>query len=63
MAEIGIMKRFLAELIGTFALVFIGIGYGGLGDWLAIGLAFGFIIMCIGLLFFGCSSSRKQGHP
>lgn len=70
MAEIGIMKRSLAELVGTFALVFIGtgsavitlllaegqtnkggfnigIGYGGLGDWLAIGLAFGFIVMCM----------------
>lgn len=70
MAEIGISKRFLAELIGTYALVFIGpgaavitlllaegqtnkggfnigIGYGGLGDWLAIGLAFGFIIMAM----------------
>lgn len=74
MAEIGIMKRFLAELIGTFALVFIGtgaavitlllaegqtnkggfnigIGYGGLGDWLAIGLAFGFIVMCMVYVF------------
>ncbi|MBW6517731.1 MAG: aquaporin family protein [ANME-2 cluster archaeon] len=74
MAEIGIMKRSLAELIGTFALVFIGpgaavitlllaegqtnkggfnigIGYGGLGDWLAIGLAFGFIIMCMIYVF------------
>lgn len=70
MAEIGLMKRCIAELIGTFALVFIGtgaavitlllaegqvnkggfnigIGYGGLGDWLGIGLAFGFIIMCM----------------
>ncbi|MDO9516717.1 MAG: MIP/aquaporin family protein [Methanosarcinaceae archaeon] len=70
MPEIGLFKRSLAELIGTFALVFIGtgaavitlllaagqtnkggfnigIGYGGLGDWLAIGLAFGFIVMCM----------------
>ncbi|MBE0522377.1 MAG: aquaporin family protein [Candidatus Methanoperedenaceae archaeon] len=74
MAEIGILKRSLAELIGTYALVFIGagaavitlllaegqtnkggfnigIGYGGLGDWLAIGLAFGFIIMCMIYVF------------
>ncbi len=74
MTEIGIMKRSLAELVGTFALVFIGtgsavitlllaegqtnkggfnigIGYGGLGDWLAIGLAFGFIIMCMIYVF------------
>lgn len=74
MAEIGIVKRFLAEFIGTYALVFIGtgaavitlllaegqtnkggfnigIGYGGLGDWLAIGLAFGFIIMCMIYVF------------
>ncbi len=72
--EIDIMKRSLAELVGTFALVFIGtgsavitlllaegqtnkggfnigIGYGGLGDWLAIGLAFGFIIMCMIYVF------------
>ncbi|VVB93642.1 Aquaporin AqpM [uncultured archaeon] len=74
MAEIGIVKRSLAELVGTFALVFIGtgaavitlllaegqankggfnigIGYGGLGDWLGIGLAFGFIIMCMIYVF------------
>jgi glycerol uptake facilitator protein len=74
MAEIGIWKRSLAELIGTYALVFIGpgaavitlllaegqinkggfnigIGYGGLGDWLAIGLAFGFIIMAMIYVF------------
>ncbi|MCL7411866.1 MAG: aquaporin family protein [Methanosarcinaceae archaeon] len=74
MPETGILKRSLAELIGTFALVFIGtgaavitlllaagqankggfnigIGYGGLGDWLAIGLAFGFIIMCMIYVF------------
>jgi glycerol uptake facilitator protein len=74
MAEIGIGKRFLAELLGTYALVFIGtgsavitlllaegqtnkggfnigIGYGGMGDWLAIGLAFGFIIMCMIYVF------------
>ncbi len=74
MAEIRMGKRFLAELIGTYALVFIGtgaavitlllaegqtnkggfnigIGYGGLGDWLAIGLAFGFIVMCMIYVF------------
>lgn len=74
MPEIGLFKRSLAELIGTFALVFIGtgaavitlllaagqtnkggfnigIGYGGLGDWLAIGLAFGFIVMCMIYVF------------
>lgn len=74
MAEIGILKKLLAELIGTYALVFIGtgavvitlllaegqtnkggfnvgIGYGGLGDWLSIGLAFGFIIMCMIYVF------------
>jgi len=72
--EIPSFKKYLAELIGTYALVFIGpgaavitlllaegqvnkggfnigIGYGGLGDWLAIGLAFGFIIMCMVYVF------------
>jgi len=63
-----VMKRSLAELIGTFILVFCGTGaaiitlmiskgqtppnsfnigigaLGGLGDWLAIGLAFGLAI-------------------
>ncbi|HOI39429.1 MAG TPA: MIP/aquaporin family protein [Methanobacterium sp.] len=63
-----VMKRSLAELIGTFILVFFGTGaaiitlmiskgqtppnsfnigigaLGGLGDWLAIGLAFGLAI-------------------
>jgi len=62
-------KRAIAELVGTFLLVFFGTGaaiitlmisagqepattfnigigvLGGLGDWLAIGLAFGFAIM------------------
>ncbi len=67
--NIGIGRKFLAELIGTYGLVFfgagsvavtlmleqgwpgfpgnsfnIGIGYGGLSDWLSIGLAFGIII-------------------
>lgn len=65
---ISLKKRFLAELIGTFFLVFIGAGaavitlmiskgaalpnvfnigigaLGGLGDWLAIGLAFGLTV-------------------
>lgn len=65
---ISLKKRFLAELIGTFFLVFIGTGsavitlmitqgttppnsfnigigvLGGLGDWLAIGLAFGLTV-------------------
>lgn len=65
---ISLKKRFLAELIGTFFLVFIGTGsavitlmitqgsaspnsfnigigvLGGLGDWLAIGMAFGLTV-------------------
>ncbi len=65
---VSIMKRSVAELIGTFILVFFGTGaaiitlmitkgqtppntfnigigaLGGLGDWLAIGLAFGLAI-------------------
>lgn len=65
---ISLKKRFFAELIGTFFLVFIGTGaavitlmisqgstppnsfnigigaLGGLGDWLAIGLAFGLTV-------------------
>ena len=72
--EVPSFKKYLAELIGTYALVFIGtgaaiitlllaegqvnkggfnigIGYGGLGDWLAIGLAFGFIIMAMIYVF------------
>ena len=61
-------KKFIAELIGTFLLVFIGTGaavvtlligdsiapgtgigaLGGLGDWIAIALAFGLTVMaCI----------------
>lgn len=71
MAEIGILKRSLAELIGTYALVFIGTGAAiitlllaegqenkggfyigiGMGDWLAIGIAFGFVIMCMIYIF------------
>ena len=61
MATCNIQKKFIAELIGTFLLVFIGTGaavvtlligdsiapgtgigaLGGLGDWIAIALAFG----------------------
>jgi len=65
---ISLKKRFMAELIGTFFLVFIGAGaavitlmishgavppnqfnigigvLGGLGDWLAIGMAFGLTV-------------------
>ncbi len=62
-----ISKKFIAELLGTFFLVFIGTGaavvtllisdsitpgaagiglLGGLGDWIAIALAFG--IYCNG---------------
>ena len=67
MADCGIGKKFLAELIGTFFLVFFGTGsavvtlliadgvgdagiglLGGLGDWIAIALAFGLTVMaCI----------------
>jgi glycerol uptake facilitator len=68
---ISLKKRFLAELIGTFFLVYIGAGaaaitlmisagtappnpfnigigvLGGLGDWLAIGMAFGLTIVVL----------------
>ncbi|GAB4312600.1 MAG: MIP/aquaporin family protein [Methanobacteriaceae archaeon] len=68
---ISLKKRFLAELIGTFFLVFMGAGaaaitlmisggstppnafnigigvLGGLGDWLAIGMAFGLTIIVL----------------
>ena len=68
MATCNIQKKFIAELIGTFLLVFIGTGaavvtlligdsivpgtgigaLGGLGDWIAIALAFGLTVMaCI----------------
>ena len=68
MASCNIGKKFIAELIGTFLLVFIGTGaavvtlligdsiapgtgigaLGGLGDWIAIALAFGLTVMaCI----------------
>ena len=62
-----IRKKFFAELLGTFFLVFFGTGsavvtllitdaagatgigpLGGLGDWIAIALAFGLTVMiCI----------------
>ncbi|MEG3225260.1 MAG: aquaporin [Methanobacteriales archaeon Met13] len=69
-------KRFIAELLGTFILVFFGAGaaaitlmisaggnrttpfnigigsLGGLGDWLAIGMAFGLVI-CATIYVFG----------
>ena len=70
MAECGIGKKFLAELIGTFFLVFFGTGsavvtlliadgvgdagiglLGGLGDWIAIALAFGLTVMICIYLF------------
>ena len=70
--ECGIGKKILAELIGTFLLVFFGTGaavvtllisksinpnqvgigiLGGLGDWLAIALAFGLTVMACIYLF------------
>lgn len=72
MASCNIGKKFIAELIGTFFLVFFGTGsavvtllidegvdsgaagiglLGGLGDWLAIGLAFGLTVMACIYLF------------
>ena len=66
MAPCGIGKKFIAELLGTFFLVFFGTGsavitlmisesvnpnnvgigiLGGLGDWIAIALAFGLTVM------------------
>ena len=67
MASCNIGKKFIAELLGTFFLVFFGTGaavvtllisddlgtagiglLGGLGDWIAIALAFGLTVMiCI----------------
>jgi glycerol uptake facilitator protein len=68
---IPLKKRFIAELLGTFFLVFIGTGaavitlmisqgstppnpfnigigaLGGLGDWLAIGMAFGLTVIVL----------------
>ncbi len=72
MSSCNITKKFIAELIGTFFLVFFGTGsavvtliiddgvdhgaagiglLGGLGDWLAIGLAFGLTVMACIYLF------------
>ena len=72
MASCNIQKKFLAELLGTFFLVFFGTGaavvtllisqdvdasnvgigiLGGLGDWIAIGLAFGLTVMACIYLF------------
>ena len=68
----GIEKKMLAELIGTFLLVFFGTGaavitliigndinpsqvgigtLGGLGDWLAIALAFGLTVIAVIYMF------------
>lgn len=73
--ERSITKKFLAELIGTWMLVFIGAGsaavtlllaqgesftsdfgigigaLGGLGDWLAIGMAFGITVIAAIYIF------------
>jgi len=70
--ECGIRKKMLAELIGTFLLVFFGTGaavvtllisnnidpnqvgigiLGGLGDWLAIALAFGLTVIAVIYMF------------
>lgn len=72
MASCNIGKKFLAELLGTFFLVFFGTGsavitlliaedlnpgnagigiLGGLGDWIAISLAFGLTVMACIYLF------------
>ncbi len=72
MASCNIEKKFLAELLGTFFLVFFGTGaavvtllisdslnpgnagigiLGGLGDWIAIALAFGLTVMACIYLF------------
>ena len=72
MAPWGIGKKFIAELLGTFFLVFFGTGsavitlmisesvnpnnvgigiLGGLGDWIAIALAFGLTVMVCIYLF------------
>jgi glycerol uptake facilitator protein len=72
MASCNITKKFIAELIGTFFLVFFGTGaavvtllitkdivgkagiglLGGLGDWIAIAMAFGLTVMA-GIYLFG----------
>nr|WP_295607534.1 MIP/aquaporin family protein [uncultured Methanobrevibacter sp.] len=81
MASCNITKKFIAELIGTFFLVFFGTGsavvtlliddgvdpgaagiglLGGLGDWLAIGLAFGLTVMaCIYAVTIGLLVSKN----
>ena len=72
MAPCGIGKKFIAELLGTFFLVYFGTGsavitlmisesvnpnnvgigiLGGLGDWIAIALAFGLTVMVCIYLF------------
>ncbi|WP_297979832.1 MIP/aquaporin family protein [uncultured Methanobrevibacter sp.] len=72
MASCNIGKKFIAELLGTFFLVFFGTGsavvtllisdsvtpgaagiglLGGLGDWIAIALAFGLTVMACIYLF------------
>ena len=72
MASCNIGKKFVAELLGTFFLVFFGTGaavvtllisdsvtpgeagiglLGGLGDWIAIALAFGLTVMACIYLF------------
>ena len=72
MEPCGIGKKFIAELLGTFFLVFFGTGsavitlmisesvnpnnvgigiLGGLGDWIAIALAFGLTVMVCIYLF------------
>lgn len=82
MAPCGIGKKFIAELLGTFFLVFFGTGsavitlmisesvnpnnvgigiLGGLGDWIAIALAFGLTVMvCIYLFGMNFRSSFKS---
>jgi glycerol uptake facilitator protein len=72
MASCNITKKFIAELLGTFFLVFFGTGaavvtllitkgvegtagiglLGGLGDWIAIAMAFGLTVMA-GIYLFG----------
>lgn len=75
----GIEKKMLAELIGTFLLVFFGTGsavvtlmisdsinpngvgigiLGGLGDWLAIAIAFGLTVIACIYLFGKISGSH-----
>ena len=81
MAPCGIGKKFIAELLGTFFLVFFGTGsavitlmisesvnpnnvgigiLGGLGDWIAIALAFGLTVMVCIYLFGRISALLPQ---